>query len=301
MIDTTSISIVSEYSLIRNNHRTDSGEGDHTFTLSCQSGRNICIFLDYNSGNIVSTTNNVCFDAETIQQLVSYSIDNSFPISEITKTFIGDIINENTIATRKLIALIKYHLRHFDIKEHLFSVKTRKWRDSEGVFRLLPAEYHCSIDARSSFPLNTKTALAIQQSLDHGVIPLQAMRHLHRARNESIPHYKWIDATIAAELAVKEILCRVKPELEKILLELPSPPIEKLYGSILHAYIGIESPYKKKLKDGQALRNKLVHRHNEKLILSEQAIDYVNIVEKAIFHLLCYIYPENQLLKHTTL
>jgi hypothetical protein len=58
-----------------------------------------------------------------------------------------------------------------------------------------------------------------------------AFRHLHRAENErDDPRHAWIDATIAAELAIKEFFILYKPELAPFVLEVPSPPLSKLYG-----------------------------------------------------------------------
>ena len=150
---------------------------------------------------------------------------------------------------------------------------------------------------RSSTPLNDRTRPFVQGSLESGIEPLVAMRHLHRAVLESEPHHKWIDATIAAELAVKEVLCRAAPEIEPILLEVPSPPLDKLYGSLLKRYLGKESPFRKQLKNGQEVRNQLVHKPGQKTVNTAEASDYVDSVEQAVFHLLSLLYPEDKLIK----
>lgn len=113
---------------------------------------------------------------------------------------------------------------------------------------------------------------------------------------ENIAHYKWIDATIAAELAVKEVLATVNPELETLLMEMPSPPLAKLYGTILERYLGEKSPYLKQIQKGVEIRNRLVHRHDAEAIDDQEASDYVQSIEGAIFHLLSLAHPNSLLI-----
>jgi len=118
-----------------------------------------------------------------------------------------------------------------------------------------------------------------------------------RARNDSNPRYMWIEATIAAELAIKEFLIRQRPELETLLLEVPSPPIYKMYGAILKAYGGKTLPNKiyKQLSAGAEIRNKLLHRPHDEPIDHQKALDYVSAVAGAIQHLLSILYPKYHL------
>ena len=102
----------------------------------------------------------------------------------------------------------------------------------------------------------------------------------------------WIDATIAAELAIKEFLITYKPEVEVLLLEVPSPPLYKLYGSILKSYTGEKSPKVKELAEGAKIRNLLVHKPEQTNIDHQEAIDYVSDVEFAIGHLLYLLDPQ---------
>lgn len=127
-------------------------------------------------------------------------------------------------------------------------------------------------------------------------IPLFGMHHLHRAKKDDIARNKWIDATIAAELAVKEVLIRAEPSIETLLLEMPSPPLDKLYGSILKTYLGEPSPYVMHIKKGVEIRNKLVHKPSKIDIELQDAIDYVGNIERAIFHLLSLLYPDDKLI-----
>lgn len=124
------------------------------------------------------------------------------------------------------------------------------------------------------------------------------MRHLHRAREETVAHHQWIDATIAAELAVEEVLSIAKPELETLPMEVPSPPLAKLYGTILEKYLGERSPYLKIIREGVEVRNRLAKKAYTEKIGPQPANDYVAHIEGAIFHLLSIIHPENQLIRN---
>jgi hypothetical protein len=200
-------------------------------------------------------------------------------------------------SVRNLLALVKYHLRHFDIHEGFYAVTSESWSCTPGEWRNIPATFSISHDDLSNRPLDDKTHAAVQTALTPNVLPLVAMRHLHRAKHESTPHHKWIDATIAAELAVKEILCRAHPAMESMLIEMPSPPFSKMYGSLLKHYLGEESPFRKKLIAGQERRNALVHRPGALEIDQQEANDYVADVEGAIFHMLSLIYPDDELIR----
>jgi len=162
----------------------------------------------------------------------------------------------------------------------------------------IPISISAVFDAKSIPHFDKLTQRNLQESLDNEFDPILGLRHLHRAKNESIPHHKWIDATIAAELAIKEALIRAKPELEKLLLELPSPPLTKLYGPILEEYLGERSPYLSVIRKGVEIRNKLVHRPKEQHIDTQEAVNYVNDIEKIIFHLLGLLNTRNKLIEN---
>lgn len=146
--------------------------------------------------------------------------------------------------------------------------------------------------------MRENTICAVQSSLSNGIEPLIAMRHIHRAKLEKMPHHKWVDATIAAELAIKEVLVRACPNIGTLLLEMPSPPLNKLYGAILEEYLGERSPFLAEIRNGVEVRNKLVHKPVHEYIDDQKAIDYVNKIEAAIFHLLSLLYPNDNLIKN---
>ena len=79
---------------------------------------------------------------------------------------------------------------------------------------------------------------------------------------------------------------------------MPSPPINKLYVSVLKSFTGQSSPKLKELREGMEMRNRLLHRPTEKTVTSEEANAYVHDVESAIYHLMTLLYPNDILVKH---
>jgi hypothetical protein len=187
-------------------------------------------------------------------------------------------------ATKKVLYLIKYCFNCPDLNDDLFSVKDVYWSIDKSKWK--------------SIPMITYATLDIQNYIENDFEPFFALRHLHKAKKESNPRHKWIDATIAAELAIKEFLIRLKPDIETLLLEVPSPPIYKLYGPILEFYTKKKSPKLKELTKGAEKRNTLIHRPKDILIDDEQANEYIHDVETAIYHLLTLLYPNDHIMKH---
>jgi hypothetical protein len=200
-------------------------------------------------------------------------------------------------ATRKVLNLIKYSFNQSQIEENLFSSKEKYWSLDETEWKRLPVILSSTVDILSKKFLNENSAEIIQKYLNTELNPFSepffALRTLHKAKEERNSRYKWIDATIAAELAIKEFLTRFIPKIETLLLEVPSPPLHKLYGSILESFTSVRSPKLKELQNGAEVRNKLVHGHKNVVIESEKANQYVHDVEAAIYHLLTLLYPND--------
>ena len=196
-------------------------------------------------------------------------------------------------ATRRVLDLVKYGLGYIDLDERLVSLKGAEWSTDEIDWRVLPRRWTMTLDTYSSHPLNPNTVSTIQRCIENGFEPFLALRHLHKARKENVPRYKWIDATIAAELAIKEFLIRLKPDIAALLLEMPSPPLHKLYGTVLESLGFSRSPKVSQIASGVQIRNKLVHRPEEVEITLEKANAYVRDVEIAIYHLLVLLYPDD--------
>ena len=85
----------------------------------------------------------------------------------------------------------------------------------------------------------------------------------------------------------------MKPDLATLLVEVPSPPIDKLYGRVLEAYLGTASPFKNKLAEGATRRNRLLHCPMTEHIELEKAMNYTAVVRKAIFDLLARLTPND--------
>lgn len=132
----------------------------------------------------------------------------------------------------------------------------------------------------------------LQDGIDNGISPFVAMRHIYRAAHEVDPRFKWIDATIAAELAIKEALIRKKPDLAAFIEHVPSPPLHRLWGEIMEAYFGKRSEYCSVIKKGAEIRNKLIHHPLSNSVSLDEADDYVSIVLIAINELYGLLYPD---------
>lgn len=277
--------------------RDTEGLSPLSFTLKLPDASIATILVDYISCNIETTISNLAVSDDFASSIFKDQQPNFDALSVELQNEISFIKHTLIDATRRVIRLIKYHLRHFNISEQLFSSLGTKCGLTESALYKLPGKLSCSFDALSNMPLNEKAQKLLQTALDSEAEPLLAMRHLHRAKKEPISHHKWIDATIAAELAVKEVLSLAHPEIEPMLLELPSPPLTKLYGSLLKHYLGEKSPFLQTIRDGVETRNRLIHRPTEEQIDAQKAIDYVSTIEAAIFHLLSMLYRDDVLIQ----
>jgi len=76
-----------------------------------------------------------------------------------------------------------------------------------------------------------------------------------------------------------------------------SPPIHKLYGSILESFTNQRSPKVSELSKCAEVRNKLLYRPDETVVTLEEANAYVHDVESAIYHLLTLLYPKDDIVK----
>lgn len=204
-----------------------------------------------------------------------------------------EAINQEMLARAKtVVEHVKYYLGLDEIADDAVAgVHGLAWACESGIFKAFPNLVSGAIGIKNSMPLNDQTRAALQEGLDQERKPFLAMRHLYRAMQEKSPRFKWIDATIAAELAIKEYLARAHPELEVLLIHVPSPPLSKLYGEILQKCAGERSPYRKALDLGAQKRNQLVHQPHDVTITELDAFVYVNTVMKAIHHLYALLYP----------
>ena len=288
---------LGKYTLIRSKGYESSSE-IAVFYVKLENELQAEVTVDYENNDI----NTVIRDIQ-VSNGFSENIIGVKQLKAVPKPFAEEVVSISmnlSSSTRKVISLIKYYLRHTFISEALFSGKEIKWGNNLDCLYEFPRGglFVSSISAFSSEPLRKNTIINIQSALNNNIEPLIAMRHLHKARAENIAHRKWIDATIAAELAVKEVLSKANPDLELLLLEMPSPPLSKLYGVILEKYLGEKSPYLKQISKGVEIRNRLVHRPHSEHINIQDANDYVSYIESAIFHLLHRLYPNEHLINN---
>jgi hypothetical protein len=146
--------------------------------------------------------------------------------------------------------------------------------------------YSASVSVKKVNRLSRQFQSWIQDLLDAAEEPLLAYDHLAEANRSFGARFKWVEATVAAELAIKEILVRVEPKLSTLLLEVPSPPLDTLYGRVLEAAVGVRSPYLRELQTGSKRRNRIVHKIESIEPDHQETLEYVATVEKAIDHLL---------------
>lgn len=277
-------------------------EGNLDFTTKDSKGQAVLVSISLLNEMVTVKIPELNIDEELYQEL-NNTLDQSYFLDQRTTDKVLAMFGEMREAADSVLSIIKYHLKHYSIPETFGSYKSMKWGDSLETLHHVRGTYYGNLitvfDNFSHRRIDAEWQGFVQSALDAKIEPLLAMRHLHRAKNEPHPHHKWIDATIAAELAVKEILIRKRPFLAEILLEVPSPPLSKLYGKLSDHYLGARSPYVSKLQDGQTIRNELVHRPASKKIDAQKANDYVEMVSDAIFHLLSLVHPEDMLIRNS--
>lgn len=132
-----------------------------------------------------------------------------------------------------------------------------------------------------------------------------------------------IYAAYAAELAIKEFLIEytkkkytkkddngdsplVDSPVESLLLELPSPPLQTLYGEVLKSYTGKGSPKYNEMGALNRERNSLMHKpprkerengEQKEREFAAKAERCVRDAEGAIFHLLHLLFEEDLLIE----
>ena len=220
--------------------------------------------------------------------------DGAWPL----KDEIWAVFTDLRFAAEKAVAGVKYYLNWPEITENGLSAWMYEFSlDGERWKQVQPRQKYACIGG-NFISLEPNSIDALQDYLRRDDPIFLALRHLHRAKLEYNPRYQWIDATIAAELAIKEFVIRKKPEFETLMLEIASPRLGKMYGSILKSITGCESPKKKEIDKGTEKRNRLLHRPNEPDPDFQEALDYVDAVEIAIFHLLSLLYPDDWVFNH---
>jgi hypothetical protein len=280
-------------------HHRASNE-DQTFTFEVPvpgSGAPIEVTLNPQTGRVDVSSHRHASDV-----LAEYlSIVETIHVGHFPQDIAGEIhaLKESlSAAAKEVVELFKFFLGKTAIQDDVISEWTDvRWSIDGITFRTFPTVPIMSFSGVSALPLNDHTYAQLREAISHGYRPLVGERHLYRAIQEPVPRFKWIDATMAAELCVKEALVRKNPQLEALMLHMPSPPLTKLYGEILKTYMGEKSPHGKALEEGMSRRNKLVHRPEGEVVTIDMANAYIREVTDAIHHLYGLLYPGWELVK----
>ncbi|WP_103108493.1 hypothetical protein [Brevibacillus reuszeri] len=251
------------------------------------------IQLEEGTANIVLQTDKstMTITHEFNMSKADFSLNKDIVISQKKK--------ELEAAGKKVLSKIKYGLNLSQFDDNLRpNSSSSNFSYSTDNIHWNPVSNEVGVFRRNTFNSLNQTEIEVRDYIQHDFQPFIALKHLHRAKNDDDPRFKWIDATIAAELAIKEFFVRNNPTLKTMLLEFPSPPLKKLYKNLLSEYAGEESPLSSKFfDDASRIRNELVHRPQEVAVTIEQAERYVADVERAIFHLLSLLYPDDKVIQ----
>jgi len=184
--------------------------------------------------------------------------------------------------------LLKQELHRYDLKDELIGNPYCEWSLGDNQWFSIPRGLRVDVEVTSLRNLDERLAKHLQELLLEDEEALVATSYLHQARNSMNRRYKWIYATMAAELAIKEILVRIEPKLQVIVETFPSPPLGMLYGDVLGKIAGVKltGDDQKKLQRDARRRNDLVHNPRSPTPTLEEVDKYVNFIEGRIRWLL---------------
>jgi hypothetical protein len=153
------------------------------------------------------------------------------------------ICSELNSAARRVVEYIKFFLGRYEIADEVTSdITIFSWAfdvNSDNYLEV-PRKVTGNLFFNSQRPLDYTVRVQLQEGIKKGITPFVAMRHIYRATQEKNPNFKWIDATIAAELAIKEALIRKVPTLAAFIEHVPSPPLNKLYGELMESTLALD-------------------------------------------------------------
>ncbi|MDA1585110.1 SEC-C domain-containing protein [Bacillus cereus group sp. TH230-1LC] len=178
-----------------------------------------------------------------------------------------------------LVLFINHNGRITNAKTEMFSIDQETWKKG-------PSDIEAHVMFSQPCILNQERKDYIQGQLNNERLPFIAFKYLIKAKNEDEREIKWINATIAAELAIKEFYMNYDEKFSFILLEMPSPPLYKMYGKILESITGRKCTKLKSIQKGVEIRNSLVHSPSEQKLSTIQVNQYISDVETSIFELL---------------
>ena len=254
-----------------------------------------CSFSPSRSGQIISVK--LLQDGKTVEadSVVDFFEPNILQIlrtndydklNDGEKKRLSDITNPIREAVRQFAGLLKQELHRYDINDELISSSYFEWSLGDNQWFSIPRGLIMNVGLSSLGNLDAIMARSLQELLSENEEALVATSYLHQARNSKNRRYQWIYATIAAELAIKEILVRIEPKLQVILEELPSPPLNKLYGDVLESVAGVRSTGLSTLQKGAQKRNQLVHNPNSPTPTFNEVNKYIDFIEDRVKWLL---------------
>jgi len=257
---------------------------DYIFTAS-KSGQDVKIRL-LQDGKTIEFENVVGSFKPHILKILRTKDYNK--LSDGEKTELHGITRPAREAVKRFAGLLKQELHRYNIKDELIANVRIEWSLGDNKWNPIPRGLTVDTWVSSLGNLNERIANHLQKLLSEDEEALVATSYIHQARNPSNRRYQWIYATIAAELAIKEILVRIEPKLRVILEELPSPPLNKLYGEVLQSLGGAKLPDSdlKELQKGARRRNELVHNPKSKTPSFKEVYKYIDFIEDKIKWLL---------------
>jgi len=254
------------------------GMKDYSFRIS-RSGQNI---------NVKVLTDGKTIEAETILEdlkpdtLEILKADDYDKLDENEKMELRKVTTPIRESMRQLVGLIKQELNRLEISDELIGNLRFEWSVGDGVWHPIPRGLKVSASVYGFTMLNGRKTNHIQKLLAENEEALVATSYLHQARKVRSNRYKWIYATIAAELAIKEILGRIEPKLQVILGSLPSPPLNKLYGDVLESVAGVRSIGLNKLREGAERRNRFLHSPESDAPSFDETHEYISFIDDRI-------------------
>lgn len=255
---------------------------DYSFRIS-KSGQHINIKLLQDGKTIEAESVADFFKPNILQILRTSDYDK---LNDGEKTELHNITRPIREAVRQFAGLLKQELHRYDINDELIGNPYYEWSLSDNQWYPVPRALRVDIGLSSLGNLDERVAKHLQELLSEDEEALVATSYLHQARNSMNRRYQWIYATMAAELAVKEIIVRIEPKFEVILATLPSPPLNKLYGDVLESVAGVRSTSLTTLQNGARKRNKLVHNPKSATPTFNEVNEYIDFIESRIKWLL---------------
>lgn len=263
-----------DFDLINN----EKARKDYSFLVS-KGGQSIKIKLlkDGKSIEAESVIDGIQTDIVRILKVNDYD-----DLKDEEKEKLHELTNPMRDAVRQLVGLLKQQLNRYMISDDLIGNLRFEWSLVDNKWHPIPRGLKIFGDVSSFGNLNDRNAETIQRLLSENEDALISIGFLHEAINSPNRRYKWIYATIAAELAIKEIIARIEPKLQVILTTLPSPPVNRLYGAVLESVAGVKSEGLGELQRGAEIRNQLLHSPEGKVPSLDEVHEYIHFIEGRI-------------------